>query len=219
MLRTSVIGLTAALVFRWKTSILLAIVLLEANHMKRIGRILAARAAHRCFLSLVTGVALLALPAQSLFAATCSVIKHNPPTEADKAFLAADFAKAETLYKADVAAHPGDPDAISGLVRTLLREQKVLDAEEAVHSALDAGTLEWFSREEHVPRHLEGVAVARYCHCPVVCVCRKSRPNRTGGELEAGVRNGSAVGRRRNFYCKLQGCQVASDSENAGHGS
>ena len=138
MLRTSVIGQKAALFFRWKNSILLAIVLLEANHMKRIGRILAARAAHRCFLSLVTGVALIAFPAQSLFAASCSVVKHNPPTEADKAFLAADFAKAESLYKADVAAHPGDPDAISGLVRTLLREQKVLDAEEAVHAALDA---------------------------------------------------------------------------------
>jgi len=101
-------------------------------------QILAARAAHRIFVALALAITVFVFPAQSLFAASCSVVKHNAPTDADKAFLAADFAKAESLYKADVAAHPGDPDAISGLVRTLLREQKVLDAEEAVHAALDA---------------------------------------------------------------------------------
>jgi Flp pilus assembly protein TadD len=101
-------------------------------------QILAARAAHRFFVALALAITVFVFPAQSLFAASCSVVKHNAPTDADKAFLAADFAKAESLYKADVAAHPGDPDAISGLVRTLLREQKVLDAEEAVHAALDA---------------------------------------------------------------------------------
>jgi len=79
-----------------------------------------------------------ALPAHYLIAASCTVLKHNPPTDADKAFLAADFAKAETLYTADVAAHPGDIDATAGLVRTLLREQKVNDAAEAVRTALDA---------------------------------------------------------------------------------
>jgi tetratricopeptide (TPR) repeat protein len=89
-------------------------------------------------LSLAIGVAALALPAQCLFGASCSVVKHGPPSEADKALLAADYAKAESLYKADLAAHPGDMDATSGLVRTLLREQKVLDAEAAVHTALDA---------------------------------------------------------------------------------
>jgi tetratricopeptide (TPR) repeat protein len=81
----------------------------------------------------------LAFPAQSLFAASCSVLKHNPPTDADNALLAADYAKAESLYKAELAAHPGDLDATSGLIRTLLREQKVLDAEEALHTALEAG--------------------------------------------------------------------------------
>src|SRR5208283_1847772 len=101
-------------------------------------RIFAAGAANRCFVRLMLGVAVLAFPAQGLFAASCSVLKHNPPTDADKALLAADYAKAESLYKADLAAHPGDVDATSGLVRTLLREQKVLDAEEALHTALNA---------------------------------------------------------------------------------
>ncbi len=72
-----------------------------------------------------------------LAATTCEVTKHNPPTEADKAFLAADFAKAESLYTAALSAHPGDIDATVGLVRVLLREQKVIDAEEAVHTALE----------------------------------------------------------------------------------
>jgi hypothetical protein len=80
---------------------------------------------------------LLAACAPLLAAATCEVTKHNPPTEADKAFLAGDYAKAETLYTAALAAHAGDIDATVGLVHVLLREQKVIDAEEAVHTALE----------------------------------------------------------------------------------
>lgn len=102
------------------------------------GRIPAAEAVRRLFVRLVFGVAVLALPAQCLFGVNCPVVKHTPPTEADKALLAADYIKAEGLYRADLAAHPGDVDATTGLVRTLLREQKVLEAEEAVKTALAA---------------------------------------------------------------------------------
>jgi len=78
------------------------------------------------------------LSARMAFAVNCPVVKHNPPGDADKALLAADYGKAETLYHAALTAHPGDVDATVGLVDTLLREQKVLDAEEAVHTALEA---------------------------------------------------------------------------------
>lgn len=76
------------------------------------------------------------LPA--LHAATCSVVKHGPPSDADKAALAADYAKAESLYQAALAKQPGDVDATVGLVHALLRQQKVEEADEAVKTALDA---------------------------------------------------------------------------------
>jgi tetratricopeptide (TPR) repeat protein len=125
-------------VSRWMSSRQLANVVLEANHVNRTARSLAASAAHRFFLSLAIGVAVLALPAQCLFGASCSVVKHGPPTEADKALLASDFGKAENLYKADLAAHPGDADATSGLVRALLHEQKVSAAADVVKTAVNA---------------------------------------------------------------------------------
>jgi hypothetical protein len=101
-------------------------------------QILAAAAVRRVSFRLAVGVALLALPAQVLVAVTCGVIKHNPPTEAGKAFLAADFAKAETLYRADLAKNAGDVDATVGLVETLLAEQKTPEAADAVKTALAA---------------------------------------------------------------------------------
>jgi predicted aspartyl protease len=64
------------------------------------------------------------------------VIKHNPPSNADKAFLAADYAQAESLYKTGLTAHPADPELTVGLVHALLREQKVQEAADAVKAAL-----------------------------------------------------------------------------------
>ena len=101
-------------------------------------RIIAAMTANCFFLKMVIGVAAFGLPAQCLLGATCSVVKHNPPSEADKAMLAADYAKAESLYKAGLAAHPDDLDATIGLVHSLFQEQKIVDAADAVKTALDA---------------------------------------------------------------------------------
>lgn len=102
----------------------------------------AADAANRSRLRLLPGMvlafAVLGLPSHSLLGVSCPVVKHNAPSDAGKALLAADYAKAEGLYRAIVAAHPGDVDAAVGLVDTLLREQKVLDADEAAKSALAA---------------------------------------------------------------------------------
>jgi hypothetical protein len=87
---------------------------------------------------LVFGVAALVFPAQCLYGVSCNVVKHNLPTEADRALLAADYAKAEGLYRADLAAHPGNVDATAGLVHALLREQKVQEAADVVKTALTA---------------------------------------------------------------------------------
>lgn len=83
-------------------------------------------------------VAVLGLSSQTLHAASCNVMKHGPPSEADKAMLAADYAKAEGLYQAALAKQAGDADATVGLVHALLREQKVAEAEDAVKEALEA---------------------------------------------------------------------------------
>jgi predicted aspartyl protease len=78
------------------------------------------------------------IPAGSLFATQCKVIHHGPPTDADKALLASDFAKAENLYRAALTPHPTDPELTAGLVHALLRQQKVQEAADAVKAALTA---------------------------------------------------------------------------------
>jgi hypothetical protein len=83
-------------------------------------------------------LAVLGIPAQALHAVSCSVTKHGSPSDADKALLAGDYAKAEDLYKAALAKQAADVDATVGLVHALLRQQKVEDASEAVKSALEA---------------------------------------------------------------------------------
>jgi tetratricopeptide (TPR) repeat protein len=90
---------------------------------------------HHFFLSLLLVFGLLTFPAQRLWGVNCSVVKHGAPSDAEKALMAGDYAKAEELFRAAVSAHPEDTDALVGLVRTLLLEQKVLDADEAVHAA------------------------------------------------------------------------------------
>jgi predicted aspartyl protease len=81
-------------------------------------------------------VVLIVLPAESLFAATCDVVVHKAPSEADKALLAADYDKAAGLYRAALATHPDDADLTVGLVHALLRHQKVQDAADTVRAAL-----------------------------------------------------------------------------------
>jgi predicted aspartyl protease len=81
-------------------------------------------------------VVVLWIPAERLPAATCSVAQHTAPTEADKALLAADYAKAATLYRAGLTGHPGDVELTIGLVHALLRQQKVQEAAYAVKASL-----------------------------------------------------------------------------------
>jgi hypothetical protein len=97
---------------------------------------LRARVVSRFLFEGICAVVALCIPAQVLFAVTCNVVKHNPPSEADKAMLAADYAKAEGLYQAALAKQSGDPDLTAGLVHALLRQQMVSEAEDAVKTAL-----------------------------------------------------------------------------------
>jgi tetratricopeptide (TPR) repeat protein len=79
---------------------------------------------------------LVLIPSSSALAESCSVIHHPPPSEPDNALLAANYTKAADLYRADLAAHPGNVDDIAGLVRALLRQQKLQEAADKVASAL-----------------------------------------------------------------------------------
>ena len=101
-------------------------------------RIFAIRAVQQFSMRSVLVIAVLTLTAQCLHGASCNVVKHADPTEAQKALLAADYARAEGLFRADLTAHPGDADATAGLVHTLLREQKVQEAADAVQASLTA---------------------------------------------------------------------------------
>jgi predicted aspartyl protease/Flp pilus assembly protein TadD len=79
---------------------------------------------------------ILIISAPACFAAVCHVVQHNPSTPADEALLAADYSKAETLYRTELSANAANVDAIEGLVHALLRDQKLQEASDAVRSAL-----------------------------------------------------------------------------------
>jgi predicted aspartyl protease len=69
-------------------------------------------------------------------AVPCPVVHHGLPSDADKAYLASDYKTAENLYRAQLAANPGNPEVTAGLVHSLLEEQKIHEAADAVNVAL-----------------------------------------------------------------------------------
>jgi len=100
------------------------------------GQLFTGRSVSRPLFRVVLLIALLSIQARCLFATSCSVVSHGAPSDADKALLAADFAKAVGLYQAELAKHPGDAALTTGLVHALLRAQKVQEAADAVKVAL-----------------------------------------------------------------------------------
>ncbi len=76
--------------------------------------------------------------AQSVMAANCAIVHHGTPTEADTAYLAGEFAKAEGLYRAELAKGPAQADAGAGLVHSLLRQQRVVEASDEVRRLVGA---------------------------------------------------------------------------------
>ena len=69
-------------------------------------------------------------------AVPCPVVHHGPPSDADKAYLAADYAMAEGLYRDALAKSPGNVELTMSLVHALLRDQKVQEAADTVKTAL-----------------------------------------------------------------------------------
>ena len=68
--------------------------------------------------------------------ARCSVAQPHPLTQEQQAVIRGNLPRAETLYRQKIAQQPKDSELTAGLVRTLLAEQKVDDAESTVKTAL-----------------------------------------------------------------------------------
>jgi predicted aspartyl protease len=73
-----------------------------------------------------------------IFADECHVAAAHLPSDAESAFLHAEYDKATTLYRAQLQQHPNDPEITDELVRVLLRQQKVEEASDVVRKALTA---------------------------------------------------------------------------------
>lgn len=100
-----------------------------------VKRIVANRTRFRIAQSIIF-LAVLCVSGRSGFADQCPVLHHGPPSDADKALLAADYTKAESLYRTALATNPSDVALTVGLVHALLRDQKVQEAADAVKAAL-----------------------------------------------------------------------------------
>jgi len=66
----------------------------------------------------------------------CHAAVAHEPSPAEKAFLAGNAAQSESLYREDLAKFPHDAALTAGLVRALLRDQKVADAASTVNAEL-----------------------------------------------------------------------------------
>lgn len=66
----------------------------------------------------------------------CHVAPAHEPSVAEKAYLSGKAAEAEKLYREALAKSPHDAALTAGLVRSLLREQKVEDASSTISSEL-----------------------------------------------------------------------------------
>lgn len=72
------------------------------------------------------------------FGASCHVVQHGQPSDAEKALLAADLPKAESLFREALKSSPHDSALQTGLVHALLRQKKLRDARDTVDSALSS---------------------------------------------------------------------------------
>jgi len=91
----------------------------------------------RAFLRAAVILTCISCTGRFAIALSCQVTHHGTPTEAYTAFLKGDDAKAETLYRAGLAANSADTDLTAGLVYTLLDEQKVGEAADLVTTDLE----------------------------------------------------------------------------------
>jgi Flp pilus assembly protein TadD len=66
----------------------------------------------------------------------CHVVAPQEPTPAEKALLGGQAGEAETLYREALSTTPHGPALVVGLVHSLLRQQKVAEADSAVNAEL-----------------------------------------------------------------------------------
>jgi hypothetical protein len=66
---------------------------------------------------------------------SCHAAKQDAPSAAEDAYLHGNFSEAEGLYREAFSKNPTDAAITAGLVRSLLRQQKVSDAAVAIKSA------------------------------------------------------------------------------------
>src|SRR5450432_3027308 len=71
----------------------------------------------------------------SALGVACSIAPH-PSSEAEKAYLNGKYDDAARLYQQQLAQQPNDPGLTAGLVRVLLDQQNVQDADDLVQKAL-----------------------------------------------------------------------------------
>jgi gag-polyprotein putative aspartyl protease/Aspartyl protease len=96
------------------------------------------------FTSTLIGIAITASPARAGVLdgnggdVHCHVIPAHEPSPAEKAYLSGNANQAESLYREDLGKAPHDAALTAGLVRSLLRDQKVDDAASAVAAELAA---------------------------------------------------------------------------------
>jgi predicted aspartyl protease len=72
------------------------------------------------------------------FGVGCPVAAPVPTSDAQTAFLHADYDKAAALYQQQLTQHPNDPQLSAALVRVLLRQEKVAEAADVVKKAVAA---------------------------------------------------------------------------------
>ncbi|HTA85657.1 MAG TPA: retroviral-like aspartic protease family protein [Silvibacterium sp.] len=91
-------------------------------------------------------------------AAECSVAQPHPLTQEQVALIAGKFPQAEALYRQKIAQQPKDAELTAGLVRTLLAEQKVDEAESTLKPALATApqSVELLTAQAEV-QHRQGV--------------------------------------------------------------
>src|ERR1700761_1047875 len=69
---------------------------------------------------------------------SCQVAGPHVPTAAEMAFLQSDYDRAIGLYNEGLVQKPNDPGLVAGLVKVLLRQQKVEEAGALVKKAMVA---------------------------------------------------------------------------------
>jgi hypothetical protein len=90
----------------------------------------------RLLTGLILVIAVCSFAVRDVHAVPCAVVHHGPLSDADRAYFAGNYKTSEELYRAQLAASPGDPASTQGLVHTLLREEKIPEAADAVQAAL-----------------------------------------------------------------------------------